>query len=434
MSRPNILLIVADSFRADALGPGNPFRAQTPNLNRLGAHSTRFTTAIAQSSHTGGSVPSMMTSGYNLTDGPEGRLPEDRHCLAEVLAEAGYATGAFHSNPLISRPYGFGRGFARFYDSLRVSSRLGVWLRRLLIGLSSRPYVSGSRMVRMVSRWIGEAGRPFFLWAQFMDTHGPYLPHGGVKVSRWHASRLWKRSVLHPESVSARNRELLRRLYREEVEYFDRCVGRLIANLDRLGLREDTVLAVTADHGEQFCEHGHYNHPRQLYEEQIHVPLLINRPGREGAVAAQQVQLVDLAPTLCRLAGVERPPCWRGHDLFGDLADHEVAFSATTGWWETAGQHIHAARTPERKVILYARNGSVLREEAYHLSEDPSEQVDLAERGQNDGPPWEELRARLLSHMQGAKVTEGGAAEPEPASEAEKSELQRRLKALGYYE
>ncbi len=433
MNRPNILLVVADALRADAVGPGNPFRARTPNLDRLAARSTRFTTAIAQSGHTGGSVPSLMTSGYALTDGPEGRLPPDRPCLAQVLAEAGYDTAAFHSNPLISRAFGFGRGFGQFYDSMRVSSRLGVLLRRCLNAISNRPYVSGRRIVRMVSHWIGGAGQPFFLWVQFMDTHGPYLPHGGLQISRWRASRLWRRSIRNPESISAQERELLRQLYREEVQYFDRCIGRLLAELHQMGLGEETLLVLTADHGEQFYEHGHYNHPRQLYDEQVHVPLLIARPGREGEVAPEQVELVDLAPTLCRLAGAEPPASWRGRDLFGDEVGPHIAFSATTGWWDTAGQHIHAARTAERKLVLYARDGLILRQEAYHLGEDPSEQVDLAARGQNDGPPWEALRAPLLAHMQGAEA-DRSRAKPQAASPAEQAELERRLRALGYHE
>ncbi len=110
-----------------------------------------------------------------------------------------------------------------------------------------------------------------------------------------------------------------------------------------------------------------------------------------------------------------------------------IAFSATTGWWDTAGQHIHAARTAERKLVLYARDGLILRQEAYHLGEDPSEQVDLAARGQNDGPPWEALRAPLLAHMQGAEA-DRSRAKPQAASPAEQAELERRLRALGYHE
>lgn len=430
MTAPNIVLLAIDALRADAVRGDGPFEAETPTLDRLKEESVSFACAIAQSGHTRGSVPAVMAGGYPLVDGLEGALPADRPVLQEVLRDAGYRTAAVHCNPFLSRAFGFGRGFGHFDDSAGSSNRLLVFLRRCWNALSSRPYVPGPELAGRALDWIRQTPSPFFLWLHIMDVHGPYLPHGNMGISRRRAARLWRRSIRHPDQITPQERNLLMRLYAGEVAFADRCVADFLSGLRSAADPDDTVLAVTADHGEQFLEHGMYNHPRHLYDEQVRVPLLLCGPGIEPAEVSRQVQLIDLPYTLCRLAGAPLPDCWRGQDLLEPAQPERPAFSETTGYWETRDEDIYAVRTAERKYVAHMKDGSVVHEEGYEPTNDPGEMRNVLEE-QGDDASWEEMRELLREHIASGDRHHGSKTGHAAANDAD---LRRRLKALGYLE
>jgi len=430
MTAPNIVLLVIDALRADALEADGPFAMETPTLDRLGAESARFAAAIAQSGHTRASVPAIMAGGYPLVDGLEGVLPDDRPLLQGTFRHAGYATAAIHSNPFLSAAFGFDRGFGHFDDSVGSFNRLLVFLRRCLNALSSRPYVPGPQLVRRALDWVRQTRRPFFLWLHLMDVHGPYTPHGQAEVSRRRAARLWRTSIRHPDRITPADRELLMHLYAGEVALADRSVGDFVDGLRESGELERTILAVTADHGEQFLEHGMYNHPRHLYDEQIRVPLLLRGPGIEPCEVTRQVQLIDLPPTLCRLAAVPVPEPWRGQDLLQPDEPGRPAFSETTGYWETSDREIYAVRTPERKYMAHLKDHSIVHEEGYDLTKDPHETCSVLEH-EVAGEEWDRLRDLLRRHV---KDSDHPPAPERRDAAPTNAELRRRLKALGYFD
>jgi arylsulfatase len=430
MSAPDIVLLVIDALRADAVRGDGPFEAATSTLDRLKEESVSFASAIAQSGHTRGSVPALMAGGYPLVDGLEGALPAERPVLPEVLCDAGYTTAAVHCNPFLSRAFGFDRGFGHFDDSAGSSNRLLVFLRRCWNTLSSKPYVPGPELVRRALDRVRQTPQPFFLWLHLMDVHGPYLPHADVGIGRRRAARLWRRSIRHPGQITPEDRNLMMRLYAGEVAFADRCVADFLAGLRSAVDADGTVLAVTADHGEQFLEHGMYNHPRHLYDEQVRVPLLLRGPGIRPADVSRQVQLLDLPSTLCRLAGAPVPACWRGQDLLEPSDPHRTAFSETTGYWETSDEDIYAVRTPERKYLSHLKDGSVVHEEGYDLTNDPGETRNvLAEQASDEA--WKEMQRLLREHIESGDRPRGSKTRHPAPNDAD---LRRRLEALGYLE
>lgn len=238
MNQPNITLITVDSLRADHIY-GN--RALTPHIEELLVEGVTFETAIAQGPFTTFSMPSLFTSRYpsQLT-----RFELDRwgtsvmvgnsRTLPEALKKAGYQTVGIHSNPLISRAFGFDKGFDRFYDSLGIKQRVESQKVPLLVSklrrlLRSNAYVPGDTLTDIAIDKMDDLEEPFFLWIHYMDVHGPYQKHSGFPVIRKLKSEWrWQKAVRTPGALSPSVREWLKDAYQDEVEFTDAEIGRLV--------------------------------------------------------------------------------------------------------------------------------------------------------------------------------------------------------------
>jgi arylsulfatase A-like enzyme/thioredoxin-like negative regulator of GroEL len=291
--QPNVILITLDTTRADRMGFLGSKRGLTPNLDSLAKQSVAFTRAYAQVPLTTPSHAALLTGTYPQFSHIEdlgAPLNLDLPYLPDVLHKHGYHTaaflGAYILDPAASAP-GFQRGFD-LYDANFHQRKPG-----------EDRYESVERRAEDVANralgWLSHhQQRPFFIWLHFYDAHDPYDP---------------------PEPFKS---HYAAQPYDGEIAYTDSIVGSLLEVLRKHGLYENSVIAIAADHGEAFGEHGEERHGMFLYDETIHVPLLLKLPaGRlAGKRIDARVALAEVAPTLLEAAGISAPAAMQAHSLF----------------------------------------------------------------------------------------------------------------------
>jgi arylsulfatase A-like enzyme len=330
--RPNILLVVADTARADRCAPDPPGGAApiAPRLAALGREGAVYLAARTPSPWTLPAHASLFTGLYPSSHGAESghlRLEDDRPFLAARLARAGYRTQAYVANPWVGKDYNFQVGFDTFDE---------VW--RSVKGTEGE--MGAGAIVDKVGRWLDwRAGnddaraKPFFLFVNFFEAHLPYnppepersarLPHG-ADPERVERLRHFKhpdevRVILGLTRLDAQDRAVLSALYDGEIAYVDRRVGELVDLLAKHHLLDETVVAVTSDHGEMLGEHDLFDHKLNLFEPVLRIPMVLRFPKRvaAGQRIASPVMLQDLYPTLLSLAGADPEPSVEARRLPG---------------------------------------------------------------------------------------------------------------------
>lgn len=304
---PNIFLVVIDTLRADRLGVYGNQSGLTPFLDQLAARGTVFTNAYAPSSWTCPSVASLFTSRYpsqHRVSDFESVLADDEISLAESLQKLKYNAAGFSANFRLVAELGYAQGFNR-------------WGAENLPGKIRGDYLRGQ-----VKDWLErEHPSPALLFLQFMEPHAPYEPPepqrarfqiaGDSEAVRAVNEKLRQQvRLINPEI------RLLLSLYNGEVASVDAEIQQLFAMLEQRGLLSNAIIVITADHGEEFREHGLMGHGKSLYNETIKIPLIIVAPGYTGGrVVDQNVSLVDVAPTLLDLVGLPSQPSFEGRSL-----------------------------------------------------------------------------------------------------------------------
>ncbi len=389
---PNILLISIDSLRADHVHAYGYARDTTPTLDRLAREGVLFRQAVAPTTWTLPSHLTMLTAlppcaHQVVRDGQS--LDPAAVTLAEALSGAGYGTAAFVSGPYLRAEYGFYQGF-QHYDDYSVAAP---------DHRASHQMITSPALTRLVGGWLhkwNEAGaqRPFFIFLHMWDVHYDYIPpspydtlfdpdyQGGIDPTGYERS-----SAIHP-GMDRRDLEHIIALYDGEIRYTDEHIGKILDLLREMGRLDETVVAVTADHGDEFFEHGQKGHRNNLYDTTLLVPLIIRYPPRipAGAVVKEQVRLLDLAPTLLSLAGVEKPREF-GFDISGGrlkprnlmtlLGAGKPGGGGSLAFGDLHGQ-LACVRTGKWKLITRLDQAAPV--ELYHLEADPGEQSNLAGR------------------------------------------------------
>jgi arylsulfatase A-like enzyme len=345
----NILLITLDAVRADHTGFGGYVRPTTPKLDRLARESATFVRAYSPSAGTVASMPAILSSRFfhsQLAVGPERPkappliLPENL-MVAEIMKAGGYRTGAVTGHDYFNQ-WGVEQGFDHFDNSL---------------GPRRDPHsVTSDKLTDKATAYVAAQGnRRWFLWVHYLDAHSEYEPHPEFDFG--------KRQV---------------DLYDGEIRFVDEHVGRLLDFLMRSPVWSRTVVAVTADHGDAFGEHGRTHHGSTLYEEMIHVPLLLRVPDLPGRRIDQVVTNLDTVPTLVELAGLGSP----AHDfegkslvplLFYDEREPDRAVFAETNWPSPL-----RAMVQGRYKLVYDMKNNLY--QVYDLGADPAEKQNLAGR------------------------------------------------------
>jgi len=410
LGSPNVLLIVWDTVRSKSLSTYGYDRQTSPNLTRAGEEGIVFEHAVAPSPWTLPSHASLFTGRWadELSATWEYPLDDASLTLAEALGAKGYATAGFVANQaLCSRVHGLDRGFLHYEDfnvlgtEFVLSCQLG---RRLTTSPRLRRWIgwkdfwgrkSAERIDRDFLRWIdGRPDRPFFAFLNYYDAHQPY--YAPAPLDERFGPREWREGIAFyvqqrhadpvlPYVLTDRQHQGSQDAYDGSIAYLDACLGNLLEDLEERGLLENTLVIVTSDHGEQFGEHGLYDHRNSLYRPLLHVPLVMRLPGGvpSGRRASQVVSLRDLPATVIDLVGCtgarEFPgsslrQCWTGTEPDDS---HEAPLWACLRppyYSPHTGDHLDAMIVDGLYYIRFADG----REKLFDFLHDPLESADLS--------------------------------------------------------
>ncbi len=423
--RPNVLVYVVDTLRADALGSYGNAEAHTPHFDALASEGVAFDNAYATSSWTRASMATLLTGLHPWHHGAESRddrLPETARTLAELFAEQGYSTALISSNPNVSSVFGFRQAFDELAE-LYARSKPGV--------VGATELVTPSNVVtNEVIGWLRGASKPFFVVALAIDPHFPYRPparhdpglHRSAATAHVGTRRPGRSGANTPEA-KARAREL----YQAEVAFNDESFGALVAAMKQLGLWDDTVVVVTSDHGEEFWEYDRAGHGQSLTEEVLRVPLIVRKPGDArlpaGVRTERPISLVDLAPTLLELAGIPVPEELDGQSIFSASDEPRVVLAGL----RLDGRHLLAAVDGHDKLVWDLRSD---RRQLYDLSGGRPELWPL-EVG--DDPRRQAASSRLAAAIETSVARPGRALDKSRAGKLPEA-VEESLRALGYLE
>lgn len=455
-----LILIVADTLRADRLDLyGNPLPT-APTLRRLGEEGVTFADCQAEATWTKTAVPSILTSLYPDTHRVlefHDRLSPVAVTLAESFRQAGYSTLSLSSVLFTGRMSNLHQGFEVLHEvgSVKVQP----------VSKTSGPYVD-----RLLGWLEGHRETPFFVLLHLFDPHYPYRPQPPYDTLwnhpddaeeqprrlaqvRGHITDPLMRAINMPTDGEVRAAGLepdefmrpWRGWYDASLRALDDNLGRLVAGLEKLGLSQDVVIAFTSDHGEEFFDHGRSFHGQSVFGELTHVPLVLWRGGKLGPRRVEEtVQTVDVMPTLLDLAGIEPPPTVDGRSLA------PLFVAGREGEWPRVPRPAvsvkHRATNqlgpPPRDVQAYAmildgwklietrgEPSAAPRYQLFKHPEDAADREDFADRE----PVVVERLARVLDGWRSRRAQRALASEADLAARLSGPELDR-LRALGYVE
>lgn len=415
----NVVVFLVDTVRADKLSPWNPeTRVQTPGLDALVQRSAVFARGATQENWTKPSVATLLTGllpwQHTATSG-EAVLPRSVEMLSEHLRDAEFYTGAFICNGYVSDAFGFRQGWSTWRNYIREGRR------------SHARFVAAD-----VLEWLDERPqeKPFFLYVHTIDPHVPYIPppeilaqydpeqyEGPVDFRR--DRELLEKIKIGSLRLAARDRRRLEALYDGEITYHDIHFRSIVDGLERRGVLDETMFVFTADHGEEFFDHDSVGHGHSLFQELLHVPLIMRLPGLTEPVRIEEnVGLVDVMPTVLDALGREVPERMAGRSVLpllrgeGFDAPRPNVAGFMAGWrsiW--MGQRKLIQRTHRRWML-------------YDLEADPGETRDLSEE--------RPLEVRYLRGLLGLALAGHVEARHEAETTQIDPELDAQLRALGY--
>ena len=402
----NIVLITLDSLRADHCSFMGYKRETTPAIDKMAINGLFFENAIASGVPTAPSLVGVFTGDYTLNDSLSGGIKDSdkwrreifsRKTLAHVLSKKGYNTAAFHANPWASRLYGFNKGFNYYQDFLIKNSDTTARkkfnsppvLKKLyqdiqVIVKKESTLTDWKKIYPFIIDWIDKAKKPYFLWILLLDTHLPYIPPKEYRIFsnkstfyllylNWELRRKWRlgkdtsdllKQVQknHLKIKPKKKREIIN-AYDDSIYYADKFIDKLWSDLKQ----DNPLFIISADHGEGFGEHEFYYHQPILYEEFIHVPLIIYNAGMKGKIE-YPVSLCGLSPTILDLIGEE-------NEFPSESFLHEGKDWVISKVFERNRRKI-AIRTKDWKFIT----GQKDEDELYDLKQDSHEQENLIDR------------------------------------------------------
>jgi len=381
--RTNVIFVIVDTMRADHVGCCGYQRKTTANIDGLARGSILFDNAIVPAPWTLPSVGAIWTSQYPSVFGIRDKIAvidPKFTTLAEMLKAQGYKTKGIVSHILLSARLGMGKGF----DSYDESASFG------------HEGVSSPQVTEKAMSFLNEShDQPFFLFLHYFDPHYNFILHERYNYYPSYKGRiksnhpildLWRlRDTLSEDDI-----RFLIALYDSEIAFVDEHIGKVLDEVKRRGLYDNSIIVVTSDHGEEFMERGWIGHTTTLYQELIRVPLIMRIPGHRPSVTKRPVGLINLVPTLCKCLGFEIPEGLEGRPLIfepGDSGTGEAIFSET---FNSQTQRpvpkkpiaFRSVLMGSRKLIYDQINDS---KQIFDLSADPSEKNNLsAQTGEED--------------------------------------------------
>jgi arylsulfatase A-like enzyme len=414
-----VVLISIDTLRRDHVSLYGYPRRTMPGLEALARKAVVFDDAVSTSSWTLPAHASLLTSTYPGVHGATSSklgLSPSLPTLASTLRESGFFTQAVVTHVYLSREYGFGEGFDRH---------------RYL------PETRAEEVTDQAIAFLQSRGdRDYFLFVHYYDPHWHYDPpppydtafdsgYAGKATGVW-----WEFKDLDAGSIEPEDLDHIEALYDGEILYTDRQLERLFQEMKRFGVFDDALIVVTSDHGEEFLDHGSWEHQKTLYEEQLRVPLLLKLPRTERARrVSEQVSLLDVAPTILEALSVPRPSTFQGRSLLAAI-EHAGGDTPPEAWAETEhtldGSRKIAVRrgASSEKAIFTVGDGGVAIE-LFDLARDPEELAKL-----DDPEAMDVLKTRLEAYL--AEVGRRGKARGASPDVNLAPEDLERLRSLGY--
>jgi arylsulfatase A-like enzyme len=437
---PNVLIITIDALRSDHVSYSGHDFVKTPVIDGFAEKSVVFSDCHANSPWTIPSLLTMLTSRYPSTHGAHFtvRGSDELTTLAEILRENGYDTEAYVANTVLDGELGFDKGFRRYVRFEDVPALMWV-------SESSVYYIIENYKDQMAqwgyfqtTPWLTdvlcgrlehERKRPFFIWAHYFDPHQPLNPperyiEGGPEFIK-EADEFMKRQT---PNISPEDKDVAVQLYRSEVRYVDDSLRRVFAVIDDKNLYDNTLIVVSADHGEEHFEHGHYGHGETHYDEVLAIPMAVHAPDLAEGVCEYPVSLIDVMPTVLEYAGIEPPADVKGRDMLSLLGRKPETFGEGAVYAEGTISDLST-----RSVYIYPY---ILIRKGEGLYEYEMEDVRLRGNAEDivknpDSDLFEKYRA-ILDNMAAAS-----AAEAEAVEKGEKFGLdnatREKLKNLGYF-
>lgn len=474
-TKPNIILLTVDCLRADHLGCIGYKRDTTPLMDSLAKNGVLFNKAYSNATHTTASVSSFLTGTYPLYNGNV--IIKDRPTIAELLKKNGYNTTAFHSNAILSQnPENYRKGFDVFEDVFsenieseksiisklmykfesdagwsivrKIASIFGnksltirYYLSKAYLSVRKNPnspYASADEVNSKAISWLEKSSAPFFMWLHYMDVHSPYSPpkafyndlsrgkHGlgdGMLISLKASDGYYRLQELE--------KEILNDLYDASIKYVDHAINNLFDYLKNNDFPDNTYVIITSDHGEELWDHGDYGHgggfinrvdakryPRNIkvYEESIHVPLIIFGPNIEGKIIDKPVSNIDIMPTILDLLGIIPPKKIDGRSLTHFLRnnsdntedEYPIIAEAIDPWGPFAyanhpmRSELYSYRIGMWKYIHYTDKKRM--DELYNLIEDSKEKINLIDSHPDVA---KKLRSKIQDHIDSKTQIDG---------------------------
>ncbi|MHC4696965.1 MAG: sulfatase family protein [Planctomycetota bacterium] len=450
--RPNVLMVVLDTTRADYFSAYGHPQPTTPRTDQLATEGIRYTQAFATDFWTLPAHASLFTGlypGEAQATAETNHMPEHVVTIAEHLRDNGYETGAVVCNPWVSIERGFGQGFTDFAEMWRKENRpIGA------AGESRSEQPAVDRAVAWMEQKLAVTRSPFFLFVNFNVAHLPYTPPPEVRnrfaKQAWppaRVTRLMRISGMWPYlagkiRLDETDFKIMRELYEAEVARADTYTGQLIDALSRWSILDDTLVIVTSDHGENIGDHGMIDHLLSMHETTLRIPLIIRYPKRfnTGTTCDELVSLVDIVPTVldvCGLLDVSEVPGVERRSLCREdrlrhrfvVAENERPINGIrllkSNFPEfdtsTINYPMRAIRTQRYKLIWHEGR----KVELFDLQSDPNETRDLA-------ASHPQIRDDLLGQLKDWKARGGTATDAGQMFESHDAESLERLRSLGY--
>jgi arylsulfatase A-like enzyme len=443
---PNVLLISIDSLRADHLSCYGYARATTPAIDRLASEGMLFEQHISSSSWTLPGHASLFTS---LPDSIHGafesnrRIPDALHTITERFHDAGYKTQGFFSGPYMHPAFGFGQGFDSYVDCASYAAEIdgrpaGEWVDDRKVETESHKDITNPTVYAAWQKWLAARGEgPFFTFVHMWDVHFDYLPPAPFDKQfdpDYQGTVTGENFFVDPKinaGMPERDKQHIVALYDGEIAWTDSFVARMRADLERAGLLENTIIVITSDHGEELFDHGGKGHRLTLFDEVVHIPLVVRYPAglpRNSRIAAQTAS-VDVGPTLLELAGLPAAT-----DIFGTSLVHfardpkSVHPRRAVSELASVGRNVRAVRTLDSKVF-----DDVARDMGYYfdLARDPRELAPLvdfeSELGKRSKAGYRAEVSRMEAYLNAHPPAEAQSSAPPDA-------VRKKLGELGYTE
>jgi len=377
----NVVLLTIDALRKDVLGCYGEDLKLSPFIDSIQKNCIRFTKAHSTGPYTEAAMPGILTSSYYLEYGRQKKLSDQRTLLTQPLKSGNIKTAGFHSNPHLSSYFGWNRDWDIFYDSMEAEVD------------DKSPYIKAGQLNLEMDSWLSSTGKSssansMFIWLHYMDVHEPYVPDQKyiehvdpkLRISDTEMFAIFQYTLLNRDVTDTEKVTLLKKLYQAHVREIDAAVENLFSILEKHGVLQNSIVIITADHGDEFNEHGGLSHDGKMYSELVEVPLLIYEPERkQNLICNELVSSLDIAPTILNLFDLKPEPNFKGvsflpleayvkKGVFGESVDKR-------GSREIGDEkEVHYYREGDYKIIYRETDNSW---ELYDCKSDPREKINI---------------------------------------------------------